>query len=112
MGHSFDPKYLIPYIQMHEFEALLFSDPVKCSAGLYEAQIAEPMQRIRDQFPSPEHINDGPETAPSKRILGLFHRYDKPLYGCLACHEIGIRTIRQECYHFDEWVTRLEKLTP
>ena len=67
----------IPYVQPYEFESFLFVDP-KCSAqelsygeeskaGLLEKEI----KKIKNAFASPEHINDGPKTAPSKRIENL-----------------------------------------
>lgn len=105
-----NPNRLIPYIQMHEFEALLFSDPKACAEGLYKPELEPDLQEIRDGFPTPEDINDGPTTSPSERILGLFDRYQKPLYGCLACLHIGLETLRAECKHFDEWVRSLEAL--
>lgn len=105
-----NPNRLIPYIQMHEFEALLFSDSKACAESLYRPDLQPNIQAIRDDFPTPEDIDDGPTTSPSKRILGLFDRYQKPLYGCLACLRIGLETLRAECKHFDEWVRSLEAL--
>ncbi|MDP2936062.1 MAG: DUF4276 family protein, partial [Dehalococcoidia bacterium] len=47
--------------------------------------------------------------APSKRVLDLIPKYQKPLLGTLAVLEIGLDTIRKECPHFNDWVTRLER---
>ncbi|MDB9308677.1 DUF4276 family protein [Aphanizomenon sp. CS-733/32] len=68
------------------------------------------LQSERDLFPSPEHINDGPITAPSKRIKKCCPFYDKPLHGSLIAMDIGLDVIRQHCQHFDKWLTRLEKI--
>lgn len=65
---------------------------------------------IRRAFPSPEHINDGPKTAPSKRILQCCPAYEKPFHGSLIAIDIGIDRIRKECRHFDAWVRRLEDI--
>lgn len=103
-------RRFIPYVQMYEFEGLLFSDPDRFAEAINETVLAEPFQTIRDEFATPEEINDDPQTAPSKRILSLFPGYEKPLYGTLAAIEIGLDTIRQQCPLFDGWVKRLEAL--
>ncbi|WP_224364955.1 DUF4276 family protein [Hyalangium versicolor] len=102
----------IPYIQLHEFEALLFSDVEKTGSALgATAQQVEQLRFIRSAFETPEHINDSPETAPSKRLLQLFPGYDKPAFGSLALGRIGLTAIRQTCPHFAEWLSRLEALS-
>ncbi|HEX5748152.1 MAG TPA: DUF4276 family protein [Archangium sp.] len=105
-----DPRF-IPYIQVHEFEALLFSDVRKVGdvLGADTLQLKQ-LQDIRAAFQSPEHINDSPETAPSKRLLKLFPKYDKPVFGSLAVSRIGLALIRQECPHFASWLQKLESL--
>jgi hypothetical protein len=95
---------------MHEFEALLFSDPEKLAASLYRPELAEQFASIRNGFASPEEINDSLESAPSKRILKLYPRYEKPLGGALAAIEIGLETMRSECQHFNDWLSRLERI--
>jgi len=99
-----------PYIQMYEFEGLLFSDPAKLAAGVSRTDLAEAFTTIRHGFNSPEEINDSPVTAPSKRILAHMPEYDKPLHGSLAALEVGLEVIRAECPRFNEWVTWMESL--
>lgn len=103
-------RRFLPYVQMYEFEGLLFSDVEKLASGLGVTELRDSLAAIRDGFSTPEEINDSPETAPSKRILALMDRYEKPLYGSLAALEIGLDKIRNECGRFDGWVSRLEKL--
>jgi hypothetical protein len=103
-------RRFFPYIQMYEFEGLLFSDPVKMAAGLYVEELEADFVAIRNNFGTPEEINDSRTTAPSKRILELMPDYEKPLYGSLAAIEVGIDTIRRECKRFDAWVGVLEGL--
>jgi hypothetical protein len=103
-------RRFFPYIQMYEFEGLLFSDPVKMAAGLYVEELEADFVAIRNHFGTPEEINDSRVTAPSKRILELMPVYEKPLYGSLAAIEVGIDTIRRECKRFDAWVGVLEGL--
>ena len=110
LGGRFDSRRLVPLVMMHEFEALLFSDPEKLAASLYRPELAEQFVSIRNGFASPEEINDSLESAPSKRILKLYPRYEKPLGGALAAIEIGLETMRSECQHFNDWLSRLERI--
>ena len=109
MGSRFDRRRFIPFVMMHEFEALLFSDCNQFAIGIDRPELATVFQRVRDAFSSPEAIDDSPLTAPSKQIEALVPGYEKPLLGALAALEIGLETMRAECPHFDCWVSRLEK---
>jgi hypothetical protein len=100
----------IPYLQLHEYEGLLFSDPVTFAASIGQPHLIQQFQRIRDEFQTPEDINDDPNTAPSKRVLGLCTSYRKVLGGTIAAKAVGIDRMRQECPHFNEWIKRLEAL--
>lgn len=97
-----------PYVVMHEFEGLLFSNPAAFCEGVGRPDLVDHFQGIRDQFGSPEEINDSPMTAPSKRIVAAIPGYQKPLYGTLAALEIGLANMRSECPLFGAWVTKLE----
>jgi hypothetical protein len=108
MGDGFDARHFIPFLLMHEFEGLLFSNCDGFSRGIGLPELAGDFQAIRDQFSTPEEINDSPITAPSRRVKGLVPRYEKPLMGTLAIIEIGLDKIRAECPHFREWLARLE----
>ena len=103
----------IPYIQLHEYEALLFAEPEQLALFYpkYPDQIAKIQQVIKDQ-PNPELINDGKHTAPSKRIIALLPDYDaaKPIAGPQVAERIGLPTLRGKCRHFSEWVQSLEQL--
>jgi len=100
----------LPYLQLHEYEGLLFSDPAAFARGIYAPNLSASFQQVRNEFPTPEDINDGPDTAPSKRVVQLSPGYRKPLHGTLAALEVGINRMRQECPHFREWVERIEAL--
>lgn len=97
----------IPFIVMHEFEGILFSDCDAFSRGIGRPTLAKELQRIRDQFATPEDINDSPHTAPSKRVEALFPGYEKPLLGNLAALEIGLEAIVRECTNFRRWLDNL-----
>lgn len=109
LSEGFDCSRLIPYVQMHEFEALLFSDPKTLADGLDLSDESE-VQRIRAAFASPEEINDSEQTAPSKRIMALYAGYSKVTDGILIAQKIGLDAMRAECPHFNEWLQKLETL--
>ena len=95
---------------MHEFEALLFSDCERFGQAIGYPQLAPRLQDIRNQFTSPEEIDDSPETAPSKRIAALVPGYQKPLMGTMAALEIGLSAMRSVCPHFRSWLEQLEAI--
>jgi hypothetical protein len=103
----------IPYIQLHEYEAYLFADPT-CFEYLDPRRQNEivALQTIADQYPTPELINDGKESAPSKRIIAQFPDYEKAksVFGSQLAERIGLPVIRSKCPHFNAWLSRLESL--
>lgn len=98
----------IPYIEMHEFEALLFSDArvLAEKAGIGISAI----EHILDECGEPEEINDDPQKAPSKQIVALNNSYRKVAMGKTITEAIGIPVLRKKCPHFHEWLLRLEEL--
>lgn len=104
-------RRFIPFVQMYEFEALLFSDPDAFARGIDREQLSQHLTNIAQQFTSPEHINNSLQTAPSKRIEALMKDYEKPLMGTLAALEVGLAAMRQQCKLFDAWLKQLESLS-
>lgn len=103
-------RYFIPYVQMYEFEALLFSDPKKFAQGINQSDRESAFVAVRDEFNNPEEINDSPDTAPSKRVSKIVPRYQKPLDGRRAAESIGLAKMRSECSLFDSWLNQIEQL--
>lgn len=103
----------VPYIQLHEYEAYLFSDPTWFSYFYdhREKQIAA-LKAIADRHATPELINDGQHSAPSKRIIAELPDYEdaKSAVGPQVAELIGLELIRSKCPHFAAWLSRLEKL--
>lgn len=104
-------RRFIPFVQMYEFEALLFSDPEAFARGVDQERLQTKLAEIANMFESPEHINNSPMTAPSKRIEALIRGYQKPLMGTLAALEVGLVTMRKKCVLFNSWLERLEQLS-
>ncbi|MFU3311917.1 DUF4276 family protein [Pseudomonas sp. DC3200b2] len=103
-------RRFIPFVQMYEYEALLFSDPDAFAIGVDRISLNQHLKAISAQFESPEHINNSPVTAPSKRIEALMADYQKPLMGTLAALEVGLDVMRAKCALFNDWLTRIESL--
>jgi hypothetical protein len=66
--------------------------------------------KIRSQFKSPEEINEGRETAPSKRIKTILPEYEKKIAGSLIALEIGFEKLCKENPHFHDWIEKLKRL--
>ncbi len=107
-----DLRFVQPYVQMHEFEGLLFSDieQFRCVLDGWNATVRQTLIDIRSQYPTPEDINNSRVTAPSKRILAAFPNgsYNKTEHGPVIAESIGLATIRGQCPQFNEWMQMLE----
>ena len=100
----------IPYVQMYEFEGLLFSSPQEIASNLKDNQLTTWAESILANFNAdPEKINDSKKTAPSKRLEGDTI-YRKTTHGPNIAKGIGINAIRAKCAGFDKWVASLEGL--
>lgn len=99
----------IPYISLHEFESLLFSDPEQFNYLSANAVIK--FNEILAEFENnPEFVNNGKDTAPSKRILKEISNYGKILDGNRIAEHISLEGIRTRCCHFSRWIEKLEKI--
>ena len=68
-------RRFLPYIQLHEFETLLFSTN-NGFEHYFMAQQANETQSIVTRYKNPEEINSTPQGAPSKRILSIHEDFD------------------------------------
>lgn len=105
----------IPYVQRYEFEALLFGGNGVLPTSFASDEAAAELAAIVEQFGDPELINDGRETAPSRRLNTLFlaHfrvNYDKTGIGPPWIAQIGLDRLRARCPRFGRWLQRLEQL--
>jgi hypothetical protein len=103
----------IPHIQLFEFETILLCEPGHL-ALVYE-NAGDGIDALRTavaEATSPELVNDGEATAPSKRIIAQFPQYSsqKTTVGAELGDCVGIDTTRRFCTHFDRWLKTLESL--
>ena len=108
------PERFLPHIQPYEFESLLFSDTVRFAETEPEwTKFVSQLETARRAAASPEHINDGPDTHPSARLISLLSpRYSKVRHCTAVSARIGVTRMRAECRHFGQWLARLENLPP
>lgn len=108
-------RRFIPYLQLHEFEALLLSDPEQLGTQFPGRDDAiRRLASAASSFDSPELVNGGEQTAPSKRIVAEIPEYKgrKDSAGPIIAGQIGLPVLRSRCAHFAEWLSRLEVLDP
>lgn len=108
-----DDWRFIPYLQLHEFEALLLADPQKMEVQFPGSDDGiRKLVEMASLFESPELIDDGRDTAPSKRISHTIPEYygRKASAGPLVAGHIGLAALRSKCEHFGEWLNRLESV--
>ncbi len=112
MARAVDDTRFVPYVQLHEFEALVLASLDSLALLIEAPEDRAGLTRLAAivQASSPEAINDGPDTAPSKRLTQHLPTYRKTVHGPLATETTGLATLRAACPHFGAWVARLETL--
>jgi len=114
--YSIDKNRFIPYIQLHEFEALVLCN-INHLKMLYPRS-SKPLERLeqsiqKEYYGNTEMVNNSPQTAPSKRIitaLSDFYHYDKPQSGKETTLNMGIDKLRVRCKHFSMWINAIDKI--
>jgi hypothetical protein len=100
----------IPYVQLHEFEGLLFNniEVFNSEITLQEFSNYNYLVRTINDNPNPELINEGKYTAPSKRLMQIIVGYNKPVYGAILAEKIGLTRMRNKSPRFNQWINILE----
>lgn len=107
-------RIFVPYIQLHEFEALVLSD----MDALYRRFPDNDLSALKaevERIGNPELVDSGVETAPSKRLLQNIPSYDKRTDGISLIERSSIDYsstsvidyLSTKCKHFGEWMKRL-----
>jgi hypothetical protein len=103
-------RRFIPHLVHHEFEAWIYADPGRLEPWMFsdDPSVVATIAEIAAAHASPEDIDEGADTAPSRRLCQAFSAYQKTLHGPLAAAAIGLERIRAVCPHFDSWLGALE----
>jgi hypothetical protein len=105
-------RRFVPHLTLHETEAWVFAAAEQLAELLDTAALGRKLRAESAAAGGPEMVNDGPSTAPSKRLRLHCPGYTKPVDGPLAIGELGLGELRRQCPHLDAWLTRLETFTP
>ncbi len=105
-----DRENFLPYLQLHEFEALLFSDVSMFSKLKDVGSKIKFFEKVVQEIENPEDINDVPNTSPAERIKRILPHYIKDISGIIVAQHIGLEKMREKCPHFHEWIKKIELL--
>lgn len=108
IDNDINDSRFISYIQLHEFESLLYASN-NGFKEFFSDQENKETQKIIDAYPNPEDINSSPDKAPSKRLLAIKNDYDKVIEGNLIALEVGFKQILDKCPRFKAWIEKLIK---
>ena len=108
---SYRSDLLLPYISLHEFETLFYCDLKVLKYEYVEQDEQDSIDHLIAEVSGmqPEEINQGVETAPSKRLMKAL-QYEKGSAVIFPLQEIGIEQMMQKCPHFKRWVKRLLRI--
>ena len=110
-AQDIDHSHFIPYLSLHEFEALvLAAEPDDLVSAFPDSKLKEFVAAL-PTWGAPEEIDEGTDSHPSARLLGAVPGYRKRIDGPRITERIGLTRLRNRCPHFEEWVSRLEALT-
>lgn len=107
-GHFGAPANFLPYLSVHEFEALLFAAADAVPAVMGHPEMSPLMRAVVEQCGDPEKINERPDCSPSCRLRQMFAGYNKALHGVLASQRIPLDMTRRACPHFHWWISEIE----
>lgn len=99
----------IPYLQLHEFEGLLFNNIQLFYDHVPKAELVgiTELKKTFNDYENPEMINNSKETSPSHRLKRIIKGYNKPLYGHYFAEAIGIEQIRAKSPRFNQWIEKI-----
>jgi hypothetical protein len=103
---AIDDKRFLPNLVLHEIEAWVLTDCSRLGQVMGDGDPAAELERIVQES-GPELVNDGVDTAPSKRIMNAYPQYVKTIDGPLVIADAGLDSIRRSCPHADDWLREI-----
>jgi hypothetical protein len=107
IAKAIDDKRFVPNLVLHEIEAWVLADCGRLGQVMGDVEPAAELARIVQLESGPELVNDGADTAPSKRIMNAYPRYTKTIDGPLVIVDAGLGLIRDSCPHADAWLREI-----
>jgi hypothetical protein len=108
LSRAIDDGRFVPHLTLHEVESWVFAAADQLGEWLDSPELAARLKSDAAAAGGPEWVNDGPATAPSKRLLGYQSDYLKTEDGPAAILELGVARLRPQCPHLDGWLADLE----
>ncbi len=108
MAAMIDDRRFLPHLTLHEIETWVLADCVRLSEVMGDSVAATDLLQVVQQESSPELIDDGPATAPSKRILNAYPTFRKTVDGPLVIADAGLASVRRCCPHANKWLAEIE----
>lgn len=109
MAEAIGDRRFLPHLVLHEIEAWVLANCDVLGEVMGDTTGAtDLLMQVVMQESSPELVDDGATTAPSKRILDAYPYYRKTIDGPLVIAEAGLESIRLSCPHADDWLTSIE----
>jgi hypothetical protein len=109
LARALDDRRFLPNLVLHEIEAWVLADCGRLGEAMGDGRPAAELERIVQQASGPELVNEGINTAPSKRIMNAYSRYTKTVDGPMVIADAGLDSIRSSCPHMDSWLRGVEE---
>lgn len=101
-------RRFLPFLALHEFETLVVAAAGSVDQVLANVGLANACKRMLAEYSGDaELVDDGPTTAPSKRLIAADSTYMKTRDGVAILEQVGLDTALSHCPGFAEWVRRL-----
>lgn len=96
-----------PHLMLHETEAWVLAAGTAVARRAGRPALAGELAAVVARCGGPELVDDGPGTAPSKRLAAVWPAYDKVVDGPAIIDDAGLDHILGECPHAREWIDSL-----
>jgi hypothetical protein len=115
LAEEIQDERFIPYIMLHEFEALLLTKTglkiIKERAQVGESNaLWKKLLKDLERVETPERLNDDTNSHPSARIEKIWPRFKKTMDGVGILEEVPWEELCAACPHFGDWIRKLEAL--
>ncbi|MBB6170061.1 hypothetical protein HNR23_000121 [Nocardiopsis mwathae] len=109
MAEAIGDSRFLPHLLLHETETWVLACPEALGIVTGDQRIAAAVSALTAEEGGAELVNDGPNTAPSKRLQALYPKYRKTADGPDAIYLTGIDAIRERCSHADQWFDAIQR---
>ncbi|GAA4550363.1 DUF4276 family protein [Amycolatopsis samaneae] len=102
-------RRFLPHLVLHELETWVFAAADQLGELRGDETLAARLRQDSTAAGGAELVNDGPKTAPSKRLAQYCTDYAKTIDGPIAITELGVDRLKERCPHFAAWLNEIER---